>query len=193
MGEKEICLKSNVSFNELKKIMFDMGFKVQEDFQMNDIYMIDKNIDISLDNRDVIFKDNILVRETVGKKILLVNKIKELDDNGIVISEHSIKCSISDSLSGYKFLCSIGYKKLFELKDHNLLVTNGINEIYIQDVEGLGTYIEMEQKNLLLKNTNGDTIDELVSTIRKYNLPLDYSNISVKKALEMLEKICDIA
>lgn len=191
MEEKEICLKSNVSFEEIKNIMFDIGFKVQEDFQMNDIYMINKDVDISLDNKDIIFKDNILVRETVGKRTLLVNKIKELDDNGVVIGERKVKCPIADSLSGYNFLCSIGYKKVFELKDHNLLVTNGVNEIYIQDVEGLGTYIEMEQKNLLLKNTNGDTIEELVNTIKKYNLPLDYSDISVKKALEMLKNICE--
>lgn len=162
MEEKEICLKSNVSFEKL----------------------------ISLNNKNIIFKDNILVRETVGKKTLLVNKIKKLDNNGVVVAEHSIKCSISDSPSGYNFLCSIGYKKAFELNDHNLLVTNGINEIYIQDVEGLGIYVEMEQKNLLLENTNGNTIDELVNTIKKYNLPLDYSNISVKKALEMLKNIC---
>lgn len=191
MEEKEICLKSNVPFEELKSIMFNIGFKVQEDFQMNDIYMINKNIDISLDNKDVIFKDNILVRETVGKRILLVNKIKELDDNGVVIGERSVKCPINDSISGYNFLCSIGYKKAFELKDHNLLLTNGVNEIYIQDVEGLGTYVEMEQKNLLLENTNGDTIDELVDSIKKYDLPLDYSNISVKKAVEMLKNICE--
>ena len=44
----EICLKSTVSFEELKNIMFDIGFKVQEDFQMNDIYMINKDVDISL-------------------------------------------------------------------------------------------------------------------------------------------------
>lgn len=191
MEEKEICLKSNVSFEEIKNIMFDIGFKVQEDFQMNDIYMINKDVDISLDNKDIIFKDNILVRETVGKRTLLVNKIKKLDDNGVVIGERKVKCPIADSLSGYNFLCSIGYKKVFELKNHNLLVTNGVNEIYIQDVEGLGTYIEMEQKNLLLKNTNGDTIEELVNTIKKYNLPLDYSDISVKKALEMLKNICE--
>ena len=191
MEEKEICLKSNVSFEEIKNIMFDIGFKVQEDFQMNDIYMINKDVDISLDNKDIIFKDNILVRETVGKRTLLVNKIKKLDDNGVVIGERKVKCPIADSLSGYNFLCSIGYKKVFELKDHNLLVTNGVNEIYIQDVDGLGTYIEMEQKNLLLKNTNGDTIEELVNTIKKYNLPLDYSDISVKKALEMLKNICE--
>lgn len=191
MEEKEICLKSDVPFEELKSIMFNIGFKVQEDFQMNDIYMINKNIDISLDNKDVIFKDNVLVRETVGKRILLVNKIKELDDNGVVIGERSVKCPINDSISGYNFLCSIGYKKAFELKDHNLLLTNGVNEIYIQDVEGLGTYVEMEQKNLLLENTNGDTIDELVDSIKKYDLPLDYSNISVKKAVEMLKNICE--
>lgn len=70
----EICLKSTVSFEELKNIMFDIGFKVQEDFQMNDIYMINKDVDISLDNKDIIFKENILVRETVGKKYYLLIK-----------------------------------------------------------------------------------------------------------------------
>ena len=104
MEEKEICLKSNVSFEEIKNIMFDIGFKVQEDFQMNDIYMINKDVDISLDNKDIIFKDNILVRETVGKRTLLVNKIKKLDDNGVVIGERKVKCPIADSLSGYNFL-----------------------------------------------------------------------------------------
>ena len=33
--------------------------------------------------------------------------------------------------------------------------------------------------------------NELVNTIKKYNLPLDYSDISVKKALEMLKNICE--
>ena len=61
----EICLKSTVSFEELKNIMFDIGFKVQEDFQMNDIYMINKDVDISLDNKDVIFKDNIFKRKSL--------------------------------------------------------------------------------------------------------------------------------
>lgn len=191
MKEKEICLKSNIPFNELKDLMFDIGFKIQENFQLNDIYMIKKDIDISLDNKDTIFKDNILVRETVGKKIQLVNKIKEVDSNGVVVEEQKVKCTIENSESGYNFLCSIGYKKSFELKDHNILLTNGINEIYIQEVEGLGTYVEMEQKNLLLKETNGDTIEDLVNTLRKYNLPLDYSNISVKKSLDMLKSICE--
>lgn len=191
MKEKEICLKSNVSFEELKKIMFDIGFKIQEDFQLNDIYMIKKDIDISLDNKDTIFKDNILVREVVGKTTLLLNKIKEVDSNGVVVEEQKVKCTIENSESGYNFLCSIGYKKAFELKDHNILLTNGINEIYIQEVEGLGTYVEMEQKNLLLKETNGDTIENLANTLRKYNLPLDYSNISVKKSLDMLKSICE--
>ena len=31
MEEKEICLKSNVPFEELKNLMFDKGFKIPED------------------------------------------------------------------------------------------------------------------------------------------------------------------
>lgn len=186
--EKEICLRSLVPFDELKRIMFEKGFEIQEDFQMNDIYMIKDDVEISLKNQEKIFKDNVLVRETVGKRVLLVNKIKNIKD-GNVISEKKIKCQISNKLDGYNFLKSIGYKKVFELKDHNLLLTNKVNEIYLQDVEDLGCYIEMESKNLKIDKSNGDSLEELVNNIRKYNLPLDYTNISAKKSLDLLKTI----
>jgi len=189
MEEIEICLKSNVSFEELKDIMVNKGFKVQEDFQMNDIYMVRNEVDININNKEFILKDNVLVRETVGKRVLLVKKIKEFDINGNVIKQKSSKCKIETYEDGYKFMKSIGYKKAFELKDHNILLTNGINEIYIQDVENLGVFVEMENKNLLLDNDNGSTLEELLDNIKKYDLPLDYTNISVKKAEEMLIKI----
>ena len=44
MNELELCVKSNVSFDKLIEIMKDKGFHVQEDFQMNDIYMIGKTL-----------------------------------------------------------------------------------------------------------------------------------------------------
>lgn len=40
MNELELCVKSNVNFDKLIEIMNDKGFHIQEEFQMNDIYMI---------------------------------------------------------------------------------------------------------------------------------------------------------
>jgi adenylate cyclase class IV len=185
----EICLKSMINFDELKQLMLQKGFKIQEDFVVNDIYMISNGIKLLYKNKDYILKNNILVRETVGKKIFLIKKIKKYDNNDNVVNERSVKCMINSKQDGYNFLKNIGYKKIFELIDHNILFTNGVNEIYIQGISDLGAFVEMEDKNLLLSGRNGNDINELLETIKKYELPLDYSNICVKKAELMFNKI----
>lgn len=189
MNELELCVKSNVEFDKLIEIMKKKGFRIQEDFQMNDIYMVKDEEEISLENKNVILNDYVLIRETVGKRIMLVMKHKEINDKNEIINQSSIKCPITDVNKGYEFMKALNYKKMFELKDHNILLSNGKNEIYIQDVENLGTYIEMEQKNILLDNNNGNTIDEMISVLNSYNLPLDKNNFFVKKSEDMLKKI----
>ena len=48
-------------------------------------------------------------------------------------------------------------------------MSNGKNKIYIQDAKGIGTYVEMEQKNLLLENNNGDTIEKMKNILKEYD------------------------
>lgn len=186
--ELEICVRSLVRFEELKAKMMDMGFKVQEDFQLNDIYMIENDREISMDVADDILSNYVLVRETVGKRIMLVLKNKKINENGEFVSQKSVKCQISNKDEGYNFMLNLGYKKFLELNDHNVLLTNGKNEIYIQDVSGLGVYLEMEQKNLLLDNNNGDTLEEMIDNLKQYNLPIDDGDFFAKKAYDMLLK-----
>lgn len=189
MNELELCVKSNVSFDKLIKIMKDRGFHIQEDFQMNDIYMIKKEEKISFKNRNNILNDYLLIRETVGKRIMLILKHKEINDKNEIVNQKSVKCPITDINKGYDFLVALNYKKMFELKDHNVLLSNGKNEIYIQNVEKLGTYIEMEQKNLLLENNNGNNIDEMIDILNSYDLPFNKNNYFVKKSEDMLKMI----
>lgn len=186
--ELEICVRSLVGFEELKAKMMDMGFKVQEDFQLNDIYMIENDREISMDVADDILSNYVLVRETVGKRIMLVLKNKKINENGEIVSQRSVKCQISNKDEGYNFMLNLGYKKFLELNDHNVLLTNGKNEIYIQDVSDLGVYLEMEQKNLLLDNNNGDTLEEMIDNLKQYNLPIDDGDFFAKKAYDMLLK-----
>lgn len=187
--ELEICVKSLIPFNELKKQMIEMDFNTQEDFQVNDIYIIENTKKVSTSNIDSILSDYILVRETVGKRKLLMIKRKEINDKGEIIKQSSIKCPIENIEDGYNFMKNLGYKKILELKNHNILLSNGKNEIYIQDVEGLGAYVEMEQKNILLDNNNGNTIEEIIENLKHYQLPIDETNYFAKKASDMLSKI----
>lgn len=188
-SELEICVRSLIPFNDLKNKMLKMGFIVQEDFQVNDIYMIKEEKKVSIEDIDSILSNYILVRETVGKRCLLVIKQKEINDKGEILKQSTIKCPIEKVDEGYNFIKNLGYKKLLELRNHNILLSNGKNEIYIQDVESLGTYIEMEKKNLLLPNNNGDTLEEMIENLKQYNFSIDESTFFAKKAYDMLIKM----
>ena len=184
--ELEICVRSLVTFNELYDDMIKKGFHEQENFVLNDIYLVNDDMEVSLENEKAIFSNYVLIRETVGKRKMLVLKHKEVNENGEV-KQASIKCPITDIDKAYDFMNALGYKKLFEISDHNILMSNGKNEIYIQDVKGIGTYVEMEQKNLLLENNNGNTIEEMKSTLKEYNLKIDTNDYFVRKAYEALK------
>ena len=189
--ELEICVKSLVTFNEFYDDMIKKGFHEQENFVLNDIYLVNDDMEVSLENEKIIFSNYVLIRETVGKRKMLVLKHKEVNENGEVKQE-SIKCPITDIDKAYDFMKALGYKKLFEISDHNILMSNGKNEIYIQDVKGIGTYVEMEQKNLLLENNNGDTIDEMKNILKEYDLKIDASDYFVRKAYDALKENVDL-
>ena len=189
--ELEICAKVLVPFKEIIDDMLNKGFHVQEDFILNDIYMILNDEEVSLEKIDRLLANYVLVRETVGKRIMLVIKKKEIHDKGEIINQKSIKCPITNVSDGYNFMKELGFKKLIEIKDHNVLLSNGKNEIYVQDIEGLGVYVEMEQKNLLLSNNNGNSIEEMINTLKGYNLKIDDSNFFAKKSYDMLKKMLE--
>ena len=189
--ELEICVKVLVPFKEIINDMLEKGFHVQEEFQLNDIYMVPKDKEISLKEADKLLSNYVLVRETVGKRIMLTLKNKEINSKGEIVKQSSVKCQITNSDDGYKFMKELGYKKMLEIKDHNILLSNGKNEIYVQDVEGLGAYVEMEQKNLLLDNNNGNSIEEMINTLNSYDLKIDKSNYFAKKSYDMLKIVID--
>lgn len=191
MEELEICVKSLVPFNELLDKMLKLGFHVQEDFQLNDIYMIENDQEITMKDTDLLLSNYILVRETVGKRVMLVIKNKKINTKGEIVKQTSTKCLIHKVEDGYKFMKSLGYKKMIEIKDHNVLLSNGQNEIYLQDVEDLGVYVEMEQANLMLDNNNGNSLEEMIDIINNYHLPIDKTNYFAKKAYDMLKKVIE--
>ena len=53
--ELEICVRAKESFNEVYKKMLNLGFHIQEDFILKDIYMVPNDISISLENENLIF------------------------------------------------------------------------------------------------------------------------------------------
>lgn len=188
MRELKICLKTDASLDTLRENLLNQGFYVQEEFQLNDIYMVDVETEISLENMNHIFSNYLLIREKVGQKSSLVFKRKETNEKGEVLRRTSTNCPIVSCYDAYNLMKELGYKKLLNLNVHNILFSNDIHEIYLQDVEELGVYIKMMQKNIKINHENGDTIEEMINNLKKYDLPvIDYNN-QAKKSYDMLKK-----
>ena len=103
--------------------------------------------------------------------------------------QENLKCGIKDIKSGQKFIEALGYKELFRIDDLNILLSNGKNEIYVQDVLDLGVYLEMESKNIYSDNDNGKSIDEIISNFNSYELNVEKDEYFANKSFDMLEKV----
>lgn len=187
-NELEICVKCLDSVEETITKLKNLGFVIKEDFILKDTYYVKNDIEVTLANSNNLLSNYVLIRET-EKGINFVLKEKHLDNNGAIINQSSCKCPILDKDKGDTFIKNLGYKELLKINDHNYLLSNGKNEIYVQDVEGLGVYIEMEQKNIYSDNNNGDDINEMISILNSYKLNIKIDNYFVKKSFDMLEKI----
>ena len=185
-----ICVKSIASLETIKDSLLKKGFVIQEEFLLHDIYMVKENVDVSYDNLNELFSNYILISENVGKKITLEFHNEERDEKGEPI-KCTRRCPIVSCRDAYEFMKALGYKKLLNLNNHNLLFSNGRHEICVQEVEDLGIYIEMKQNNIRINQNNGNDIQEMINNLKKYNLGLDESNFLVQISHDMLKKIVD--
>ena len=74
--------------------------------------MVKDDVEVSLENEKAIFSNYVLIRETVGKRKILVLKHKEVNKNGEIIKQESVKCPITDIHKAYDFMKALGYKKI---------------------------------------------------------------------------------
>ena len=188
-NELEICVKCLNTKEEVIDKLQNQGFKIKEDFTLKDIYYVKKDKVISLDNSNELLSNYVLIRQTLPKNVVCFKlKEKKFDELGNILNKSSCSCEVKDKQKAIIFIENLGYKELLKINDHNILMSNGKNEIYIQDVEDLGVYLEMEQKNIYSTNDNGKDINEIINNLNSYNLNIDKNNYFVKKAYDMLER-----
>lgn len=79
--ETEITVTVKCDYDTLKKKLEKNNFKIVEEYEIKDIYMIDKNIDLKQLSTLDILKKCILVRDIVDIKKVLLYKYKEYAEN----------------------------------------------------------------------------------------------------------------
>lgn len=184
--ETEITVLVTTDYETLKKELEQYNFITKEKYIVNDIYLINKTIDISnMDNLDIL-KKCVLVREVVDIEKELLYKYKKYDNNGDILEQGKVKCPITDIPKAIEFMKAINYKKLFNIHDKCIVFVNDKTELVVQLVNDKYIFIEMESKG---NNRKYNTIDEMKDDLCSYNLSIDKSNFFAKKAEILLKEL----
>ena len=182
MNENEITVLVKCNYKELKNILVNKGFKITEKYELNDIYMIASELDLTKMKYLDILSKCVLIRNVIGIEKKLLYKYKKYDENGNIIEQRKVECPITDIEKALEFMETIDYKKIFQIYDKCIVFSNEEIDLIVQLVNDEYIFIEIETNN---KYAN---IEELKGIINKYNLPIDKTNYFVKKAEIMLKK-----
>ncbi len=189
--ENEITVKLKCTIEEISKILENNNFKIIEKFYLDDKYFIPKVLNLNnLKSREIL-SNAILLRnfdEEIPnrKQYKLTFKRKQIDKNGTILEQDKIECEILNIEDGVRFLNSIGYIEIMEIKEFDLVYEKQGLKIAIKNIENGDKLIEIETAK---NNIELDTIEKIIKRIEELNIPVDKSNYFVKKAEIELEKI----
>lgn len=178
--ESEITVEVCVDLSSLIKILEENGFELKEVYDLNDIYLINKNDKeddyLSMLNKCVLIR-NIIEEDKETK--LLTYKYKEYNENKEITRQGKVKI---DDISNSKLLFEkLGFQELIRINDHMLVYATDKDELVIQNVNNKHIYIEIEDKcNYADRFYN--SIDEMKKVITDNNIPIKNNDFFVKKA-----------
>ncbi len=179
--ENEITVLVKTDYKSLEEELKKLSFVKKEQYEINDIYMINNDIDLlSMKTLDIL-KNCILIRDIVGIEKQFLYKYKEYNNNGDILRQAKVKCPITDIGSATSFMGAINYKELFRIYDKCIVFANDKTELVVQIVNNKYIFIEMETEESF-NDKKYMNIDEMKEELFSYNLSIDKSNIFVKKA-----------
>ena len=188
--ENEITVETVCSLQELNNLLAKLEFKVMEEYDVFDIYMLDKNYN-NTENKLELLKHCILIRDIVGKDEetkKITYKYKEYNEKEEIVKQGKIDCEILDIEEAKNLFEALNYEELIRINDHIIVYSNNIDELAVQVVNNKHIYIEIEEKcNYINKKYN--SLDEMKNVVSKYKIPIKEENYFVKKAeIELEEK-----
>lgn len=183
--EQEITVLVTSTYQELHEQLKKKNFIIQEEYDVNDIYMIPTSIEVNSISRSELLQNCVIIRtvqeETKNVKMLLY-KYKKFASNGDILEQGKVKCHIEDTREAKLFMESIHYQKLFDISDHCIVYERENIQICVQLVNQKYIFIELEGK----EDANIDGMKEILNSL---DLPIRKDNYFVKKALLVLDDV----
>ena len=192
MSNNEITVRAKYTDEKLDEFLSESGFRKLNKYYFTDVFLIPSEINIYNNNVRDILKKAILLREAKGitsnknsKKITF--KKKNINEDGEIISQSAIKCSIDSIEDAKKLFCAIGYREIMKINEiHSTYEKDHFKLIIKKNIDNNYTLIEAEI------NEYYKTIDELKKKINEIKECVDLSDFFIKKAEIELQRIKDM-
>ncbi len=186
-NELELTVLLDTTYELLNEHLLKKGMHVLKKKEMYDIYMMPvSNFDDKL-SKEQQLNSCIIIRRIDNEFSGFTYKYKQYLKNGDLVENKKLNLAIVNLEDGKIFLEAIGYKQLFTIKQEMFEYANETNKICVQNVEGLGLFVEVEAENE--GYNNGSSFNELKDLINKYTYNIINDNYYAKKAILMMEKI----
>ena len=180
--ENEITVEVNTGLEELITILENNGFKLKEESDLNDIYLINKNDKtgdyLSMLNKCVLIRNAIY--DNKEKKTLLY-KYKEYNEDKEITKQGKVEVKIDDIDSSKLLFEKLGFEELIRINDHMLVYASDKDELVVQYVNNKHVYIEIEDECYHINRTY-NSIEEMKKVITDNSIPIKDNNYFAKKA-----------
>ena len=185
----EITVKIKGNLKEFYRNLEEKGFRKILEFSMDDTYFIPEDLDITNMSTRKILSKAILVRNIVSDSKTTKNitfKMKNFDKKGNILSQKAVCCDVLNIKDAMRLLNAIGYKKIMNIKENDIVYEKDKFEIAVkEDIENGDKLIEVETT----EDEELDSIEKIINKINEFEIPIYKDNYFVKKAEIELDKI----
>ena len=189
--ENEITVEVATDLDNLIMLLEGNGFILKEEYDLNDIYMINKNDkDLNNDSLSLLSKC-VLIRDIIEpdkENRMLTYKYKEYNEKKEIVKQGKVSCKIDDVESARLLFEKLSFEELIRINDHMLIYATDKDELAIQIVNNKHIYIEIEDK-CNYANRFYNSIEEMKDVITRNSIPIKNNNYFVKKAEIELQEV----
>lgn len=183
MKEFEITFEVYNDINVLKNELIKNKFYYVEEFVLNDIYMYNPlNNEFGVNDGKI--TDTLMLRSIDDEETEIICKNRQYK-NGLEIGTEKTTLKVENIETAEKLLNSLGYKRFLRMIDKNYKYENDNYNAIIQEVEGLGLFLEIEIKNS--KDAEVE-IQRLIEFAKSLNLKIG-TKFDVRKAELLYKKL----
>lgn len=173
MKEVEITCEVFENIEKIKKTLTDNDYEFVEEYTLNDVYMQNLKTGEYVPKNGII-SDTYVIRyvEENDQKVI---KKKRIYEDGIEIGTEVTKTKVKDVKLAEEELNAEGYRRYLNMIQKNYMYKNKDYTIYIQEIENIGKFLEVESKK------EECTIEELKQVVKALNLKIG-QKFDIRKA-----------